>query len=128
MTQKRILIAEDEKPMANALSLKLGSAGYEITLVYDGEAAIAVLNESKYDLLILDLVMPKKDGFFVLAELKKLKIAVPIIVSSNLSQEEDIRRAKELGASDYFIKSDTTLATVVEKVKLALGVQLTADN
>ncbi|OGG22361.1 hypothetical protein A3D03_06720 [Candidatus Gottesmanbacteria bacterium RIFCSPHIGHO2_02_FULL_40_13] len=128
MTQKRILIAEDEKPMANALSLKLGSAGYEITLVYDGEAAIAVLNESKYDLLILDLVMPKKDGFFVLAELKKLKIAVPIIVSSNLSQEEDIRRAKELGASDYFIKSDTTLAEIVEKVKLALGVQLTADN
>ena len=121
MTQKRILIAEDEKPMANALGLKLRSAGFEATLVYDGEAAISSVRESSFDLIILDLVMPKKDGFFVLAELKKLKIAVPVIVSSNLSQEEDIKRARELGARDYFIKSDTTLATVVEKVKQALG-------
>ena len=121
MTQKRILIAEDEKPMAKALGLKLRSAGFEATLVYDGEAAISSVRESPFDLIILDLVMPKKDGFFVLAELKKLKIAVPVIVSSNLSQEEDIKRARELGARDYFIKSDTTLATVVEKVKQALG-------
>lgn len=121
MTAKRILIAEDEKPMANALSLKLRSAGFETTLVYDGESALSVAKESPYDLILLDLVMPKKDGFFVLTELKKLKITTPVIVSSNLSQEEDIRRAKELGARDYFIKSDTPLAQVVEKVKQALG-------
>lgn len=121
MTPKRILIAEDEKPMANALSLKLRSVGFETTLVYDGESALSAARESPYDLILLDLVMPKKDGFFVLAELKKLKIATPVIVSSNLSQEEDIRRAKELGARDYFIKSDTSLAQVVEKVKQALG-------
>ena len=118
---KKILIIEDEKPMANALSLKLQSGGFETQVVYDGEAAIAALKTSQYDLLILDLVMPQKDGFFVLTELKKLKIATPVIVSSNLSQEEDIKRARELGARDYFIKSDTTLATVVEKVKQALG-------
>ncbi len=121
MTKKRILIAEDEKPMANALSLKLQSVGFEAKIVYDGEAAIAALNESKYDLLILDLVMPKKDGFFVLEELKKLKINIPVIIASNLSQEEDIKRAKDLGAQDYFIKSDTTLLQIVEKVKVALG-------
>ncbi|MBI5356230.1 response regulator [Candidatus Collierbacteria bacterium] len=117
MNPKKILIAEDEKPMANALGLKLRSAGYETTLVYDGEAAISSVQSAPFDLIILDLVMPKKDGFFVLAELKKLKIATPVIVSSNLSQEEDIKRAKELGARDYFIKSDTTLAEIVAKVK-----------
>ena len=124
MPQKKILIAEDEKPMANALGLKLSSAGFETTLVYYGEAAISAVQASPFDLIILDLVMPKKDGFFVLPELKKLKIATPVIVSSNLSQEEDIKRARELGARDYFIKSDTTLAEIVEKVR----VQLTIDH
>jgi len=116
MTQKRILIAEDEKPMANALSMKLGSAGFTTQVVYDGEAAVAAAQASSFDLIILDLVMPKKDGFFVLAELKRLNIATPVIVSSNLSQEEDIQRSKQLGARDYFIKSDTTLAQIVAKV------------
>ena len=117
MLSKRILIAEDEKPMANALGLKLTSVGFEISLVYDGEAAVEAAKKSPFDLIILDLVMPVKDGFYVLEELKRLKIATKVIVSSNLSQEEDIKRAKELGASDYFIKSDTTLAEIVEKVK-----------
>lgn len=117
MTQKRILIAEDEKPMANALSLKLSSAGFDITLVYDGESAISAAQKTPFDLIILDLILPKKDGFFVLGELKKLKIETPIIVCSNLSQEEDIKRARELGAIDYYIKSNTTLAEIVEKVK-----------
>lgn len=118
---KKILIIEDEKPMANALSLKLRSAGFETVLVYDGETAISTLQQSPFDLIILDLILPKKDGFFILGELKKLKIAAPVIVSSNLSQNEDIKRSIELGARDYFIKSDTTLAEVVEKVKQALG-------
>jgi DNA-binding response OmpR family regulator len=119
MNGKRILIAEDEKPMANALSLKLGSVGFEVTLVYDGESAISAVKTSPFDLILLDLVMPVKDGFYVLTELAKLKITTPVIVSSNLSQEEDIKRAKELGARDYFIKSDITLSEIVEKVKQA---------
>lgn len=121
MNAKRVLIAEDEKPMATALGLKLRSIGFETTQVYDGESAISAAQKIPFDLILLDLVMPKKDGFFVLAELKKLKITIPVIVSSNLSQEEDIKRAKELGARDYFIKSDTTLAEIVEKVKQAIA-------
>ncbi len=120
MVRKKILIVEDEKAMANALVLKLRSAGFEVVLVYDGETAISTLQKSSFDLIVLDLVLPKKDGFFVLTELKKMKITTPVIVSSNLSQEEDIKRAKELGARGYFIKSDTTLAEIVEKVKQAV--------
>jgi DNA-binding response OmpR family regulator len=121
MTPKKILIVEDEKPMANALDLKLRSAGFETTLVYDGQSAVNAAQASRFDLIILDLVLPKKDGFFVLDELKKLKITTPVIVSSNLSQDEDIKRAHELGATGYFIKSDTTLAEIVEKIKRATG-------
>lgn len=122
-----VLIAEDEIPIAKGLSLKLHSVGFETIVVHDGESAITALRESTFDLILLDLVMPKKDGFFVLEELRKLHIATPVIVSSNLSQEEDIKRARELGAKDYFIKSDTTLVEIVEKVKQVLGIPLTPN-
>lgn len=121
MTIKKILIVEDEKSIANALDLKLRSAGFETILVYDGESAISSISKFPFDLIILDLILPKKDGFHVLAELKKLKITTPVIISSNLSQIEDIARVKDLGALDYFIKSDITLSEVVEKVKQVLG-------
>ncbi len=119
MSIKKILIAEDEHPIANALSLKLQSAGYETVVVYDGEAAISQIKSDKFDLILLDLMMPKKDGFAVLEELKKAKITIPIIVSTNLSQEEDKKRALSLGAKDYFVKSDITLSEIVEKIKYA---------
>lgn len=114
---KKILIIEDEKALANALMLKLQSAGFETILVYDGEAAVSILEKQKFDLVILDLILPKRDGFYVLSELNRLKVSTPVIISSNLSQDEDIVRAKELGAKDYFVKSDITLSEVVEKVK-----------
>lgn len=119
MPIKKILIAEDERPIANALSLKLQSAGYETVVVYDGEAAISQIKSDKFDLILLDLMMPKKDGFAVLEEAKKAKITAPIIVSTNLSQEEDKKRALDLGAKDYFVKSDITLSEIVEKIKYA---------
>jgi DNA-binding response OmpR family regulator len=117
---KKVLIAEDERPMANALSLKLQSVGLKTQIVYDGEAATTALKKLKYDLLVLDLVMPRKDGFYVLQELRKLKTAPPVIVISNLGQEDDKKKAKALGVRDYLIKSDTTLAMIIEQVKRVL--------
>ncbi len=119
--KKRILIAEDEKPMAKALELKLNSSGFEAIAVFDGAQAIEELGKGGYDLVLLDLMMPKVDGFVVLEELKKTGNGVPVIVSTNLSQEEDEKRAKELGAVDYFVKSDTPIAQVIEHVKAVLN-------
>ena len=113
---KCILIVDDEKPLAKALELKLTHEGLTATAVYNGADAIDALKSDKYDLVLLDLVMPQKDGFKVLQDIKDLKIKTQVIVSSNLSQDEDIARAKELGAIDYYIKSDTTLASIVEKI------------
>jgi len=114
---KKILITEDEKPLAKALELKLQKEGFDAKAVFDGAEAVAELKRQKYDLMLLDLVMPNQDGFATLEAIKNAGIKLPIIVSSNLSQEEDMKRAKELGAVDYFIKSDTPLTEVVSSIK-----------
>src|SRR3989339_986496 len=121
MAEKKILIAEDEKPMARALEIKLNKAGFETVVVFDGVSALKELVANKYDLLLLDLMMPNKDGFSVLTDMKESKIKVPVIVSTNLNQKEDIEKALSLGAKDYFVKSDTTISEVVEHVKKILG-------
>lgn len=119
--QKRILIAEDEKPIAKVLSLKLSANGFEVTIANNGQEAIDKMSAETFDLVLLDLVMPGTDGFAVLEWASSQGNSTPIIVSSNLSQEEDIARAKELGAVDYYVKSDTPIANVVQKVQSFLG-------
>ena len=69
--KKKILIAEDEKPMAHALEMKLNNSGYEAKAVYDGIQAMEELTNNKYDLMLLDLMMPKMDGFGVLEAMKE---------------------------------------------------------
>jgi DNA-binding response OmpR family regulator len=115
--KKKILIIEDEKPLAKALELKLNNNGYQAITVFNGEEALSLLKKEKFDLMLLDLVMPKMDGFGVLKKLQAMKNKTPVIILSNLSQEEDAKKTMELGAVDYFIKSDTPLAQVVESIK-----------
>lgn len=114
---KKVLIVEDEKPMARALELKLERAGFDVETAFDGETALEILKKRKFAAVVLDLVMPKVDGFTVLKQLKSQKKKLPVFVMSNLGQEEDIARARELGASEYFVKSDTTIADIVDHVK-----------
>lgn len=114
---KKILIVDDEKPLIRALELKFTNAGFEVMVAMDGEEALELLSKEKFDMVILDLVMPKKDGFEVLSELKAKGNKVPVIVLSNLSQEEDIKRVRELGAIDYLIKPETSIFELVSKVK-----------
>lgn len=115
--KKKVLIAEDERPIAKALELKLNKEGIQAETVFDGESALKMIKENKYDILMLDLVMPRKNGFAVLEEIKKENIDIPVIVMSNLSQKEDMEKAEHLGAKRYFIKSDTPIAEVVALVK-----------
>lgn len=117
---KKILIGEDQEPMARALELKLNDSGFEAKAVFNGQEIIDILSKQKYDLVLLDLLMPKMDGFSVLEKLKELKNKTPVIITSNLGQVEDEKRAKSLGAKDYFIKSNVTLAEIVTYVKKIL--------
>lgn len=119
--QKKILIVEDERPMAHALLLKLSSAGFDPSIASHGEEALSMLSKKIFGLILLDLIMPRKDGFAVLAELKKMENKTPIIVLTNLGQEEDASRVMRLGASDYVIKSETPIVDVVACVQKFLG-------
>ncbi len=116
LKNKKILIAEDERPIANALKLKLTFEGYDVEIAYNGVEALKAIDSKQYDLLLLDLIMPIKDGFDVLTELKAKTSSLPVIIASNLGQPEDIRKAKELGAIDFIIKSDTPLANIVSLI------------
>lgn len=117
---KKILIAEDEPAIAKALELKLKHIGFEVKVANNGEEALAELKAHKYDLLLLDIMMPKVDGFGVLEGLKELDYKPIVFISSNLSQSSDRDRAVNLGADDFLVKSDVSLKEIVDKVSDAL--------
>ena len=121
----KILIAEDEQPMAQALQTKLTKEGFEAEIAVNGEDAIEKIKTGAYDLVLLDLIMPVKDGFTVL---KEVGTQADIIVTTNLSQEEDEKKVKELGAIDYLVKSNTPLNTIVERVRGHLGQDAPAEQ
>lgn len=123
--KRHILIVEDEKPIAKALQLKLAHSDFETDWAQNGEEALEILHKPniKIDLILLDLIMPKMNGFDFLEALKKEKKTIPVIVSSNLSQEEDMKRVHDLGAVDYYVKSNITIAQVVEKINTYLNAE-----
>jgi DNA-binding response OmpR family regulator len=114
---KKILVIEDETPLARALELKLTHEGFEVKTASNGELALLCLKSEKFSLIICDLILPKVDGFQVLEFIKDSKIKTPVLVLTNLSQAEDEKRVLALGASDFFIKSNTPIAKIVEHVK-----------
>ncbi len=115
--QKKILIAEDEKPLAHALQLKLEHEGFTVAVASNGQECLELLKSQQFDVLLLDLIMPVLDGFQALEQLKRLPFQPVVFVLSNLSQHEDEQRVLALGARKFFIKSDTSLTTIVDEVK-----------
>ncbi len=119
-----ILLVEDDIFFQKFYAAKIKEAGVEVEVATDGEDALQKLTTVKPQLILLDLIMPKKDGFEVLQalsqneELKK----IPVLVFSTLGQEADIERAKQLGAKDYVNKSFFDFDTLNNKIKqLAQG-------
>ena len=121
--KKKILVGEDEKAIAMALQNKLAFEGFEVVLAENGEEVLKAIDKQKFDLLLLDLIMPKVDGFAVLKEMKEKKITLPVIITSNLGQEEDKKRVEELGVSDYLIKSNVSIMDIVLKIKEFLKIK-----
>lgn len=112
----RILIIEDEKPLSHALKLKLSHEGFDVVVAEDGEEGLKIAREQQFDLILVDIIMPKLDGFAVLSALKESSNKTTIIVLSNLGQQEDIEKAKQLGVRDYMVKSNTPISRIVEVV------------
>lgn len=117
--KKKLLVIEDDQFYANIFQKKLMIEGFDVVLASDGEQGLKAMREQKPDVILLDMIMPVKDGLETLKELKgddTLK-NIPVIVLSNLGQEEDISKTKKLGASDYIVKSNMSVHDMVDKVK-----------
>ena len=119
----RILLAEDDRFLRRAAEARLRQRGYHVTVAVDGEEALRFARTEAPDLVLLDLIMPKMQGFQVLRALKEdaTTATIPVIVLSNLGQDRDIRQAMNDGAIAYYIKANLSLQDLAEKVELALG-------
>lgn len=118
-----VLIAEDEGVLAGVLRNKLSRHGFTVEVAEDGNVALEKMQSVKPALVLLDLIMPNKNGFQVLEEAKADAATkdIPIVVFSNLNQDEDRERAKKLGAKDFWVKSDIALNDVVGKINAIIG-------
>ncbi|MDA2936194.1 response regulator [Patescibacteria group bacterium AH-259-L05] len=115
----KILIAEDDIFISRAYKDGLEQAGFEVITAADGQETLEKIRTEKPRLVLLDLIMPNKNGFEVLEEVKgdEALRKVPIVILSNLGQESDIEKGKELGAIDYLVKADLSMRQVIEKIK-----------
>lgn len=120
--QPTILLIEDEEMISSMYKTKFTMEKLDLVTAADGETGLKLAKERKPDIVLLDIILPKIDGFQVLRELKAdpdLK-AVPVVLLTNLGQESDIEKGKKLGADDYFVKANHTPADIVAKVKTVL--------
>src|SRR4051812_4327704 len=114
--KKKILIIEDEQILGDILLNKLFEQGYDAAWELDGEAGLLKMREFKPDLILLDVVMPKKDGYEVLADMQKdpALAKLPVIIISNSGQPVEIERIVSLGAKDYIVKAQFSPDEVLE--------------
>ena len=121
---KSILIVEDEAALQKTLGDTLSREGFEVLAALDGEAGLRLAQEKTPDLILLDLVLPKINGFEVLGKLKEDSKTqdIPVIVLTNLEEMEDIQKVIDLGASSYLVKANYKLEEVVERIKKILNV------
>lgn len=114
----KILLVEDEKPMSSILGKELKKMDHEVVFAYDGADAAEKAKNEKPDLILLDLILPKMNGFEVLEKIKgdTDTSPIPVIVLSNLGSDEDIKHVMRLGAADYYVKAQHPLLELVEKI------------
>ncbi len=118
----KILIIEDEDVLAKVLKEKLEKAKFTVKISSDGDEAVLDIKNWKPNAILLDLMLPKKGGLEVLKEIKgdnSLK-NIPVIITSNLGDDESIKKGLQLGAIDYFVKSEHPINEIIEKVKSAM--------
>ena len=120
---RRILLAEDDRFLRKAAETALKRRGFAVLAAVDGEEALRMARAEAPDIVLLDLIMPKLQGFEVLRALKAdaATAATPVIILSNLGQDSDVKQAMEAGAVGYFVKANLSLQDLVKKVGETLG-------
>ncbi len=118
MVNKKILIIEDEETLQKALAQYLQEENFDVLSAMDGEKGIEMVKAEKPDLVLLDIILPKKDGFQVLEEIKQNETTkkIPVILLTNLESIDDIQKAFDKGATTYLVKSEYKLEDIVKKI------------
>ena len=119
----KVVVADDDRMFRKAAETTLRRQGYSVTTASDGEEALQLIRSEQPDIIVLDLIMPKLQGFDVLQILKQdaLTSDIPVIVLSSLTQEQDKQEALDLGAVAYFNKSTFSLGELVKQVEHTLN-------
>lgn len=114
----KILVVEDDNFLVSAYRAKLTKAGFIVEIATDGEEALAKLPAFQPDIVVLDVVMPRKDGFATLEEIKRQDAfkSIPVIIATNLGQKDEMERAHQLGAADFITKSNLSMSELVDKI------------
>lgn len=122
-TVRRVLLVEDDRFLRRACEASLQQRGFEVRTATDGEEGLALATSQRFDIILLDLLMPKKPGIEVLAALKSNESTarIPVLILSNSSRNEDKRRAVELGANGYYVKANLSLKTLGDEVARLVG-------
>lgn len=123
MTDKspiKVALIEDDHMLSDMYKIKFEKEGFAIATAADGVEGLDVVQKENPDVILLDVIMPRMDGFQTLQELRSRGVKSPVILLTNLGQEEDIKKGRELGATDYFVKSNFTPDAIVSKVRTVL--------
>ncbi|MBT4648855.1 response regulator [bacterium] len=118
----KVLLIEDEEMLANMYEVKFQNEGFEVIKALDGATGLELSKTTNPDFVLLDVIMPKMDGFSVLKAIREDEKTknLPVMLLTNLGQDEDIQKGKELGAVGYLVKANVTPADVVESVRKEL--------
>jgi DNA-binding response OmpR family regulator len=121
--ETKILIIDDDEDFLSILNIKFKKEGFLVATAKNGEEGIGAAKSEKTDIILLDMALPKKGGLEILADLKSDENCknIPVIILSNFSEDENIKKALSLGATDYFIKADNSISDIVQKVKKYIG-------
>jgi len=119
MAKQKIVVIEDDEILSKVIVEELKEAGFDMLTAFDGQAGLELVKSTKPDLVLLDIVLPKKNGFDVLKELKDSLTtkSIPVIIMTMLGQDEEIKKGLRLGAEDYIVKSQHAVSEIVEKIK-----------
>lgn len=125
MAKIKIALVEDDEILSKVVYEELKEAGFDVSKASDGKTGVKLVKAKKPDLVLLDIIMPKLDGFGVLKEIKSdpNTASIPVIVLTMLGSDEDIKKGLQLGANDYIVKSQHAVAEVVEKVQEFFGME-----
>lgn len=120
---KKILVIEDDNILQSAIATSLTQSGFKVEQSFDGVDGLKKAKSGDIDLILLDILMPKKDGWEVLADLKKdAKCkSIPVLVLTVYESEDSIAKCNALGADGYFVKSKYSLDEIIDKVKEQIG-------